>query len=77
MGNKKMNTNIVALDSRELELVDGGTTCGQDVAGALAAGAGVVGAVLAPVSFGVSLGAAALFGLAAGIMAGEASTSCR
>lgn len=69
--------SIVNLSQRELDVVGAAGTCGQDVTGAIAAGVGVVGAALAPVSFGASLVAAGLFGLAAGIYAGEATQSCK
>lgn len=70
-------TNIIEMNDAEIGVVNGASQCTQDAAGAVAAAAGVVGAALAPVSLGTSLVAAALFGLAAGVYAGNAANSCK
>lgn len=72
-----MKIDMMEMNAFEIDQISAAGTCGQDVAGSLAAGAGIVGVAFAPVSFGVSLGAAALFGLAAGMFAGLAQESCK
>lgn len=70
------SSGVVPLNQYEIDVVAGGNDCAQDVVGVISAGAGVVAVVMTPLTMGLSLVAAGLFGLAAGIMAAQAADSC-